>query len=401
MKWFFFALLAILALAVSPWVIAMAYMQMAGQVVEGKVTGKREAIVMPGGDSWDHLFEITYKYQPHDSTYPETATHRVDPVLYRQAQIDSTVLVRYSPLRIMRWVVGLGSFLDESSLLSRLGLDLFTARYLVVISIVSIGLLTALFAYRKKSGRLGLLAAWIVTIPAPVLFLAITAYIMCPGLVLSWRSSKKAGYGLLLLGSIPLSAAVVYWQIPQPARVPADSQHYAAAIARQVRVVDEIWTNYGKGAEDAGGQGIRRPFQMVELEFRPDSASDSIHVLDRVDLNSVAGLREGGTVQIVYSSSDPRIARIVGGTRNYSRLNLEYLLGLTYGIGSILAFLVLPGVMLVDRLFDSLKRALPFVSQEESARVISRFPAGDPKRLAIEKAFRNLQKRQSDTGKRG
>jgi ABC-type antimicrobial peptide transport system permease subunit len=71
--------------------------------------------------------------------------------------------------------------------------------------------------------------------------------------------------------------------------------------------VDEIWTNYGTGAEDAGGQGIRQPFQIVDLEFKPDGANDSVHVLDRVDLNSVAGLREGGTAQIVYSSIDPEI----------------------------------------------------------------------------------------------
>jgi hypothetical protein len=84
MKWVIITLLAIVAAAVSPWAIAMAYMQISGQVVEGKVTGKREAILMPGGDSWDHIFEITYRYQPLDSRYPETATHRVGSALYRR-----------------------------------------------------------------------------------------------------------------------------------------------------------------------------------------------------------------------------------------------------------------------------------------------------------------------------
>jgi hypothetical protein len=98
MKWFIIALLAIVALAITPWAIAMAYMQIAGQVVEGKVTAKREAILMLGADSWDHLFEITYSYRPLDSRYPETAKHRVGAALYRRTQIGSALRIRYSPL---------------------------------------------------------------------------------------------------------------------------------------------------------------------------------------------------------------------------------------------------------------------------------------------------------------
>lgn len=394
MKWIIVSLIAIFALAVSPWVIAMAYMQIAGQVVEGKATAKCEAILMPGGDSWDHLFEITYSYRPLDSSYPEIAKHRVDSALYRRTQVGSAVPVRYSPLRVIRGVVGMGSFLDESSLFSRLGVDLFTAHHLIVISIVSVGFLTALFAYGKKSGRLGLLAAWIVVMPAPVLFLAITAFIAFPGLFLAWRSSKKAGYGLLLLGSVPFSAVVVYLQIPQPTQIPADLQRQATATVRQVRVVNEIWTDYGKGAEDAGGQGIRKPFQMVDLEFRPDGASDSVHALDRVDINSVRGLREGATVQIAYSFADPSVARIAGGSRNYPRATLIYLLGLTYGIGGILAFVVLPGLALIDRFSHSLTKLLPVRSPEEGVELISRVSANHPRRETIEKVVRALQKQQ-------
>jgi hypothetical protein len=392
MKWIIIALLAVVALAISPWAIAMGYMQIEGHVVEGKVIAKREAILLPGGDSWDHVFEITYSYRPLGSTYTETATHRVDSTLYRRMQVGSIARIRYSPLRMPRSVVGMGSFLEGSSLLSRLGLDLFTARSLIVISIVSVGLLTALFAYRKKSGRLGLLAAWIVAMPAPVLFLAITAFIAFPGLFLACRSSKKVGYGLLLLGSIPFSAVVVYLQIPQPTQIPADLQRHAMATVRQVHVVNEIWTDYGKSAEDAGGQGIRKPFQIVDLEFRPDGASDSVHALDRLDMNSAPGLREGATVQIAYSLADPNIAFIYGGTRNYPRVTLMYLLGLTYGIAGILAFVLLPGLALMDRFFHSLTKLLPVRASGEDPQLISRVPANHPQRETIEKVLRALQK---------
>jgi hypothetical protein len=393
MKWVIVALLAVVAAAISPWAIGIAYMHLAGQVVEGKVIGKHEAILLPGGDSWDHVFEITYSYRPVDSSYPETAKHRVDSHLYRRTKIGSAVRVRYSPLRMLWPVVGLGSFLDESSLLSRLGLELFTTRHIAAVATILVGLSIALFAYRRKSVRLGIIAAWITLIPAPAPFLAITAFVVFPMLFWSWQHNKRGVYGWLFLGSIPFCAAVVDWNIPQPTQLPANSPQ-STAIVRQMRVVNEIWTNYGKGAEDAGGQGIRQPFQMVDLEFRPDGASDSMHVLDRVDLNSVAGLREGGTAQIAYSSTDPDIARIAGGTRHYPRLNLLYLLGLTYGIGGTLAVLVLPGIVLADRFLHSLGKALPFRTPEDSIQLLSRFPIGDPRRAAIEKVMQALQRRQ-------
>jgi hypothetical protein len=242
---------------------------------------------------------------------------------------------------------------------------------------------------------LGIMAAWIALIPAPVPFLAITAFIVFPILFWSWRYNKASSYGWLFLVSIPFSAAVVYWGIPQAAELPVDPL-YTTAIVRQVRVVDEIWTNYGKDAEDAGGQRIRQPFQMVDLEFKPDAASESMHVLDRIDLNSVSGLREGGTTQIAYSSANPEIVRIAGGTRKYPRVNSVYLLGLTYGIGGILAFVVLPGMMLADKFFYYVRKTLPFASKEESLGLISRLPAGDPRRVAIEKTMQALRKRQTD-----
>jgi hypothetical protein len=401
MKWVIVALLAILALAISPWVIGMAYLHLAGHVVEGKVIGKREAILLPGGDSWDHVLEVTYRYQPSDSNHPEIAKHRVDAPLYRRTKIGDSVSVRYSQLRMLRPVVGVGSFLDESSLLSRLGIELFTPRHLASIATIVVGSLIALFAYKRRNVGLGIIAVWIVLVTAPVPFLAVTAFIIFPMLFWAWRLKRKSLYGWLFLGSIPFSATFVYFDIPQPTELPANPRQ-SMAIVRQVRVVDEIWTNYGKDAEDAGGQHIRQPFQMIDLEFTPDSSSDSRHVLDRVDVNGVPGLREGATTQIVYSSADPEIARIVGGTRNYPRLNLEYLLGLTYGIGGILAFLVAPGMMLVDKFFTSLKKVLPSASPDASLRMISRLSADDPRRAAIERVLlRARQKLQKDTPEHG
>jgi hypothetical protein len=247
---------------------------------------------------------------------------------------------------------------------------------------------------------LGLVAALVGAAAAPVVLLAITALFAFPFLFWSWRGTPGKGYGWLLLGSIAWSAGVLYWRVPQPTPIPQEPQHNATATVRQVRVVDQIWTNYkaGQDTDDGGGQGIRRPFQMVDLEFTPAGASDSIHVLDRVDLDSVPGLHEGARIPICYSSAQPSIARIVGGTRNYAQVTLVYLMGLTYAIGGALAFVVFPAVALAERLFRSCASRLPFRSAEEAIQRISRLPANDPRRKAIEKAMRSRQRREEVRG---
>ena len=81
---------------------------------------KREAFLPPGGDSWEHVFEITYRFHPSDSLYPESAYHKVDPDLYRHLKVGSVVQIRYGPSRMLRTFVGIGSFLTDSTSFSRL-----------------------------------------------------------------------------------------------------------------------------------------------------------------------------------------------------------------------------------------------------------------------------------------
>jgi len=51
-----------IALGVSLWLKAGA--SIGGTVVTGEVTAKREAIETPLQDTWRHVFEISYRYQP-------------------------------------------------------------------------------------------------------------------------------------------------------------------------------------------------------------------------------------------------------------------------------------------------------------------------------------------------
>ena len=388
-------LLLILALALSPWVISIAYMHAMGASVIGKVVAKREAFDLPGGDSWKHVFEVKYQYRPLDSRFPETAVQRVNEGFYRGLQVGSPVQVRYSPSRFVRSFAGMGLYLEGASALSRLNGGPPDQQSVVAAGALVLALLLGLSAYRLKSKPLGVIAGLVVGSCFPVLLLGTSGFILFPVLFWAWLSNRGKGYGLALLATIALSAAVLYWRVPQKAQMPAGPHRYAAAIVRQVRVVDELWTSYGRGGEDAGGQHIREPFQMVDLEFRPEGAAEPIHTLDQIDLNSVPELRTGATVQVIYSPTNPSIARIAGGTRNYAGRIVFYLMGVSYGIGAVLAFLVFPAIFALDRLFHSFTKALLFRTREESARVLARFPAGDQRRVAIEKAMQALERLQS------
>jgi hypothetical protein len=158
------------------------------------------------------------------------------------------------------------------------------------------------------------------------------------------------------------------------------------AVVRQVRIVNQIWTGASEGGHTGheGGQDIRQPFQMLDLEFTPAGANEAIHVLDRVDVDSLPGLHEGARVAIYYASTDPRLARAAGGTRNYARQAVVYLLGLTYGMGAALAFLVFPAVYVVGKLLRSSRIFGPIIAYDEIVQHIARLPAHDPRRKALE-----------------
>src|SRR5439155_26507191 len=112
-------------------------------------------------------------------------------------------------------------------------------------------------------------------------------------LFLAWRRNPGKGYGWLLLATMASTAPLLYWRIPQPSPLPSGPTRDAAGVVPRMRIVDQIWTS------EEGVQNIRHPFQMLVLEFTPDGANESTHVLARVDFDSVPGLREGAAVRIL------------------------------------------------------------------------------------------------------
>src|SRR5690242_3886357 len=84
---------AIMALAVSFWLAPTIYVARAGIEVPGRLIEKKERIVMPGGDSWKQVFEVTYQYRPLDAPYPQISGHRIDAAFYHRLQAGSPVTI--------------------------------------------------------------------------------------------------------------------------------------------------------------------------------------------------------------------------------------------------------------------------------------------------------------------
>src|SRR5204863_5909702 len=117
-------------------------------------------------------------------------------------------------------------------------------------------------------------------------------FLVFPILFGLWRASPGRGYGWVLLASIPLTVAVLYWRIPQPARAAPEPVRRTTGMVRHVQVADNLWST-----SESSGQHVPQAVQMADVEFTPEGASEPIHVLDRVDANSVPNLRTGGTVR--------------------------------------------------------------------------------------------------------
>ena len=383
----FFGWTASLLLVLSPLLLAT-YVSIAGVAVQGEVTAKRESFSMPGGDRWEHVFEVTFRYPLRGSDQIETASHQVDPSFYGRLQIGSPVQVRYSPSRTLRLFNGIGAELAESSWLSRFPHSSSDMRDFGDIAALAGALMLALLAYLRNSGPLGLVAGLAVATLFSAIVLA--GFLIFPILFWCWRRSPGKGYGWILLGSMALSAPLLYWRIPGPAPAPVGPEHQAVATVRQVHVVDHLWSNW-----KSAGQGLRKPFQMVDLAFTPPGATDPVHVLDRVDLNSVPGLQRGAEVRVSYPVQDARAARIVGATRTYAHDALIYFLELTYLIAAFLAFLVFPTLHFFGKLLRSVS-ILGLRAPFEAIQQLSRMPADDPRRKALD-AFMRARREESPT----
>lgn len=367
----------------SPYLLPALYLELAGVVTEGQVTQKQESIQMRGYDRWRHVLEVTYRYIPADTRVAETGTHQVDPSLFDRLQVGSKVKVRYIPWRLPRslHIVAMGSALADAAWRSRIPEESDGARLTFDIGSAALAGLLGVVAWRRKTRpwilAAALCGATVCTAVVPC------GFVTFPILFAVWRKRPGQGYGWVLLGFMAFSVVVLYGRIPQPTPAPSALSHEATAVVRQIRPVDHIWSDW----EDSG-QRVPQPFQLVDLEFTPAGANAPIHAVDRIDLNSLPELRDGATVRVFYTTSNPRSVRLDGGTRTYAEKALVYLLKLTLGIGILITVVVIPAMLLVERALQRFWGRITRFSPDQMTQIaqnISRFPADDPRRKAMEK----------------
>lgn len=343
------------AVAMAWWLAAGVYMKSAGIVASGQVLAKREAFLLPGGDSWRHIFEITYQYRPRESANAETVVQRVDSSLYRSVSVGSAIRVRYSPSPFLRSFPGMGLYLEDASPLSRLHYGPPSREDMMMAGALIAAALVGFFAYMRMSLVVGGVAALLVGVCFPLFLLGACALVAFPTLFWASRNKPERGYGFALLALIGLSVAVLYWRMPKPVVLPSAAIHNGTAVIKQIRVVDELWSNtWETYSGRRAGEKIAPSFAMLDLEFTPDGAADSIRVLDRIDLTSLANVHEGSSVPIEYSATNPDLAKVAGGTHAYVWRTTLYLLLVAYGAGAIVTFLFVPIRRATMRIFHTL-----------------------------------------------
>jgi hypothetical protein len=284
--------------------------------------------------------------------------------------------VRYASSRFLRLLKGTGTYLAGTPLLGRLAHGAPDLTEFAPLAGFGAAALVGWLAYRLRSGTLGVCAVLAAGAAFPVVLLVALAFAGMPFLFWSWRRNRGVRGAFLFFGAMAATAAIVAWRVPHPTPAPTGAVREATAVVRKVRLVGEIWTDADEQpGRSRSGQPIGRPFQMLDLEFTPEGATEPIHVMDRIDLGSVPSIEKGGRVPIVYQASDPAIAHVAGATRSFPRHALAYLLALTYGFGGVVTFLLIPAARALER---RVRRSVfgTILTQVESARRSTRRPPG-------------------------
>jgi hypothetical protein len=382
-------LLLLLIACASPYLLPSLYMNVCGILTDGRVIAKQERIEFYHDDAARHALEVTYRYVPADTRQPETSLHQVDPSTYDRLQVGSPVHVRYAPSPFLRslHIIALGSVLADTTWASRLPRSLEDNHVYIDLCAIGLAALLGVIAWRTKNQAWTIAAAFCGGVVASAIILV--GFVTFPVLFGAWRKWPGRGYGVAMLAAMAAFIPMLYLRMPRNPPLPMDRSGPIPAIVRQISTVDHVWSN-----RESGGQYIPQPFQMVDLEFTPQGASQPVHALDRVDLGTVPGMSVGTTVPVSYSSHNPRLARIEGGTHTYPDRAVAYIAKLTF-LGSAPVIVVLLLHHMLARIFSR----FGFMTLVRSARVaqqISALPAADPRRKALEKLSKLPISRQRD-----
>lgn len=264
-----------MALMLTPIIGPSIYVEFRGVDAPAEIVAKREEIDVTSG-IWTRRLYIDVRYQPPDAPDPEITNIAVDAATYDRLHNEEPVQIRYPANPTLRQITLLaGTRLDTqrpfSALLARMG---------SLLGRIAAGLLI-----------------WLV-------------------LLLLWTKWRRWWLGLPLV--VLMVGGVLYVGSGWPAPALGGELVAGSATVRAERRIERVWGSRRRRAEDAV-----QPYQIVELRFVPQGASDPVVGVDMIDADSVAGIEAGAPVAMHYSAADPRWVSIDGASRTYYWKNLR------------------------------------------------------------------------------
>lgn len=244
------------------------YLDNAGIVTTGKVSAKQESISVHAGDWTRHLL-LQVQFHVPGEVMPRYAQGNVDLLTYDRTRIGDGVLVRYLPSPVLHQLV----LIPTARLASDTTFSLPADSYGPLQRVIGVVLLLFL-----------------------LLVLAVKA------------KNRFAKMLFIVLGSI----AFGYFLFPRQTPAPAGNIQSARATVSHISTVTRILEGRRKR-----GMATSQPYDIVQLSFTPQGRTESVLAVDEIDHDSIPGLSPGEILPIQYQSDQPRIVRILGGSRTF------------------------------------------------------------------------------------
>ena len=295
-----------------------AYFEWLAPRVPGKIVDKQERIAGSGvhrspGRYLSTSFKLKDETEEDRYIYgsPHVTDVDVDLPTYERLAVGASVTVKYLPI---------------NPAMARLeGQPLVPPR---IWSFV-VAILLMLGALIPKRTRMAVVlcaafaAAFLVTIPGPPSApFALTASITLTSLALIAALLRRGSPALLLGVFMVAMATFTGWPMMQAARAETLT---AQAEVRSVSTFQETRRRTGALRLQA--------FDRVHAVFVPQGAKEPVYLLDFVDHDTAAGLREGAHVAIEYKANRPEAGRLAEGARTHYWKNAIVPVAAVLGLG--------------------------------------------------------------------
>ena len=283
----FLLLIAGAALLAAPFFLSSLAIDEHGATIPGRVYSKSETVTVHNSQ-WQRSSEVTFRYDPPDSSTTGFFGVTLAPEEYDRFRIGQSVSLHYLRREDVP-AVPLASILHQMHVLPVVRLaerrtfttvqQFFTGNLISGLEVVA-GLVIGLLILRKSGSPL---FKWVLG-----------------GAVL-------AGIGVLMI-----------YDFPRPTPKPATDVRRTTATVKSVDRIDRVFE--GKRSR---GFVMDQPVDVVGLEFVPSPGVEPVVAVDLIDAGSISGLTIHSTVPIEYEAAVPRTARILPGTREFVSRNIR------------------------------------------------------------------------------